>query len=177
MAWRRWLSALVTGAVASALPACYSDEHKASATGANVAAAVRYPTGVLSEGADASSVHGIYPAMGDDVCCWTGPNVTFRVLADSGATSVHMTLYEPKLGPFATQPQAVSVQDARGHTIASRNIGIGATAVVLALPPGSVAKGVATIHLKMSRSFVPKAIGLNADPRTLAIILQSADVR
>lgn len=175
MSSSRLLLAFLIALSAGGLSGCYSDEHHAENA---PAAGPRYPVGVLFEGADAATMRGVFPAApGDDVCCWVGPNVIFHVLSDSTATSAQFTLYEPRVGLFATQQQIVSILDARGRVVASRNVGVGATTLVLALPRGSVVHGTATIRLHMARTIVPKEIGLNTDPRTLAIILQSASTR
>ncbi|HEY0383957.1 MAG TPA: hypothetical protein VGC72_17320 [Candidatus Elarobacter sp.] len=141
--------------------------------GSGNAAATQLPQGVTG-----SAVTGVYPAGPDEECCWTGPDVRFAVPADGAARTLQLDVYEPQLGAFVTKHQLVSLVGARGTVTASRAVAPGKPITIsFPLAPADVKDGVASVHLRMTVSYVPKDAGLGPDVRRLALILKRASAR
>jgi hypothetical protein len=144
---------------------------------ATAGSATVYPAGVLSAAGAQREIAGIYPAPDAASCCWTGPDVRFRVRAAAGAKTLSLRLYEPNVGNLATSRQQVSLLDAGGRVFSSAPMAGGIQTITLRIPPGAAFAGELPVRLRMSASIVPRDIGLNSDPRHLSLVLVSARAR
>jgi hypothetical protein len=135
-----------------------------------------YPPGILTTVEARTSIRGVYPEPADlaQTCCWIGDDAYFIVVVSPRANNLVLTIYEPAI-KAVTESQSVSLIDAAGRVASSHSVAAGAQMIRLRLPKNVVQSGVASIHLRAGRSFVPRAIGMNGDTRHLALILRAVE--
>lgn len=126
-----------------------------------------YPAGINAN----AIMQGVYESSGPGDCCWLAQHAAFTVAEPAGADTLVLFFTIP---PFALRHGApaklsVTVGGGPAHTLCCFGAGSNVAALPVARSPG--ARDV-LIEVSASNPFVPKAIGLNADPRTLTILLQ-----
>lgn len=124
-----------------------------------------YPIG-LKGPADVAS--GLYPGTDAGNCCWMGKNATLRASIPDGADTLLLNVYLPK---FAAPPNGQTLRVQIGNGAALVRCCLGAGEHELAVPLGE-GRHRAIVQLRAGTTFVPKAIGLNDDPRQLSIMLR-----
>jgi len=136
--------------------------------------APKLPPGIITTGHPPA---GIYPAYGEELCCWVADDVRFDIAGKAGQTIV-LSVFQPKAGPLATHDQSVRLIGPDGKIIVARAVHSGASATLSFPLSGRIVRdNIASIHLSMSGSFVPKALGTSADIRRLSMILAGIHVR
>jgi O-antigen ligase len=124
-----------------------------------------YPAGLQAK--DLTS--GIY--MGNDPasCCWLGAKGAFSVRVPGGADTLLITVVEPDYAVSGTM-QSLKLQVNGGPTQVQCCFGRGQHEFSFALARRAKAH---TAHVRVwaGRTFVPKEIGLNGDPRRLSMLI------
>jgi peptidoglycan/LPS O-acetylase OafA/YrhL len=130
------------------------------------------PSGVVTDGAVAPS--GIYRRDGN-LCCWVGSSATFDVAVPKRAHTLTLTIYIPDVTPAGTTPTELFVRSRAGSLLGSSPLHPGLQVVAIKVPAPDGGERFLPVTIKPDRAFVPKALGLNGDPRTLSFVLE--DVR
>lgn len=126
-----------------------------------------YPSG-LAGGSDI--IRGLYPGTDAGNCCWMGADASIKVAVIPGADTLLLNVYIPD---FAAKRgvQSLLVQINGGRPVLRCCLGAGEHEVTVPLPQAA-RQGVALVHLRAGTTFVPKALGLNDDPRHLSIMIR-----
>jgi O-antigen ligase len=131
------------------------------------AQALVYPRGI----ADPSEiVTGIYGGTDAGNCCWISTRAEIRIAAPADDDTLLLNVYLPDFSVRGgSQTLFVQIDDARPV----RRCCLGAGEHELAIPlPRAARHGVLTIRLWPDRTWVPKELGLNQDPRHLSMMLR-----
>lgn len=127
-----------------------------------------YPNGLHGE---EDIVSGIFPGTDAGNCCWMGATAAIRIAVPAGADTLLLNVYLPRFGaPERGQSLRVRI----GSALPANRccFGAGETELAFPLPPGA-RRGTITVRLQAGSTFVPKAIGLNQDPRHLSLLIRS----
>jgi O-antigen ligase len=131
------------------------------------AAGTAYPDGLSARGA---IVKGIYPGTDAGNCCWMSESAQLRLAVPRGADTLLLNVYVPQFAaPRAGQSLRVRVDTAPPQLRCC--FGPGEHELLFSLPR-PVRSNTVSIELRAGSTFVPKAIGLNNDPRHLSILLR-----
>jgi len=126
-----------------------------------------YPKGL---GNPSDIVSGIFPADDAGSCCWIGTQGVIKVRAPAGADTLLLNLYLPD---FAVRDGTQSMRVRIDATPPVLRCCLGAGEHELTIPIPSSVRGTAfTITMRPGRTFVPKELGLNLDPRHLSVMLR-----
>jgi hypothetical protein len=136
-----------------------------------------YPAGIEPFASRASAEsHGIYPQEDPKTCCFLAKTATLRLSKPAGARTATFTFFVPDFAPFESANERVSVTF-DGIAAGSALLPIGVQEASFAFPSKLVAKSGIEAVLTMSVAYVPKTIGLNADPRLLSVVLVQVEYK
>jgi hypothetical protein len=135
-----------------------------------------YPPGVTPPVSWAASARdGLYLEEDSSQCCFLNGKPTFTLDKPAGAKAVVFTFDVPHTLPFTSVSERVEVYfDGR---LASPAIALtaGVHRTIVAIPPLLRKSPHLTVTLHMSIAYVPKALGMNDDQRSLSIKLRRVD--
>jgi hypothetical protein len=130
-----------------------------------------YPAGIVAPASFPAAVRaGIYPASSAAQCCFLAGRTLLVLDNPANARRVVFTFYVPGVKPFLKQKEHVSIALDGVHA-ATVALALGEQNVTVAIPASVRATRHLIAGLRMSVSFVPKQIGLNADVRELSVVL------
>jgi hypothetical protein len=135
-----------------------------------------YPAGVIMPD-NADSSDGVYAVAERDRCCFLASSARLHLHKPLGAKHIFFRFLVPQVPPFANEPERVYVtfNGVRvGNPVA---LAEGWHDVQFTLPDRLAASRDLTAELRMTISFVPSDLGLNADTRRLSILLTSVSYR
>ena len=127
------------------------------------------PAGV-DENALATTV-GVYPDA-PATCCFLADRASFTVRVPPDATSLTMNVFVPGYDFYGAQRLAVRIDGRLALTSGVLSKGT-TNAVVVPLLSSDAARESLRVDVAARYSYVPKALGLNDDPRRLSVILRS----
>jgi O-antigen ligase len=117
-------------------------------------------------------LYGIYPGTDRGNCCWLSERGAFAVRVPHGADTLLLNVIEPDYAvPTGNQSLRVRVNDSPEQRRCC--FGAGEYEFTFQLPRDVGARPLLTVHLSAGRTFVPRDIGLNQDPRHLSLIIRS----
>jgi hypothetical protein len=154
-------------AVAACSRGSHSDESSTS-TGASPGtqpSASVFPAGVLPP------AQGLYPADGAGQCCFLSGHATLTLQSVPGSERVAFKFYVPDVAPLRGGAEHVTVALDGIAAGTSGPLPPGERDVTLEIPAALRQKKSVVASLTMSRTWVPRNIGLNADERELSIML------
>lgn len=115
---------------------------------------------------------GIYPATARNECCFLKRRSAIILTPTAGARTAVFHFYVPPVAPLRTG-EDVAVQ-INGRTAGHARLYSGSQELAVPLAASTTpTRAIVT----MSKSFVPKQLGMNDDPRELTVLLQSVTYR
>lgn len=144
-----------------------------AASSLSVAKRQFYPLGVK-----AGQEAGIYPSASQRGCCFMGVMAKVQLPYTTGARAVVLSFYVPSAPVFARVPErltiAVEGENKRTERTVELSEGFHNVAVVA---PAHARDGFYEVSVRAATTFVPIALNINKDKRTLSVILARAIVR
>lgn len=136
-----------------------------------------YPPGLAPpRDADAAQRNGVYPADGGETCCFLGKTASVVLAKPPGDSTVIFWFYVPDVPPFASAPERITITF-EGIAMRPVDVAKGMHDVSFALPPSLARKAAINAFIAMDVTYVPAAIGINTDPRTLSVVLTQVQYR
>lgn len=133
--------------------------------------AFSYPAGLDVPSDRAAAVRrGVYPAAPGETCCFLANSATIVLAKPKSDATAIFTFFVPDFPPFAKASERITMTF---DGIAARPVDVpkGLHDVAVALPHSLAGKTKVHAFLDMSISYVPAQIGINADARTLSVVL------
>lgn len=162
--------------LALVLPACSKSATTSSSQTAvsdsKNASAVVYPPGLVAPLTSADAFHaGVYTSESEQDCCFLGKSVSLILDVTEKSKSATFKFYVPDNSVYRrASPRATFTFDG-ARAASSYSVGeAGKIASVRVDIPTNVS-GRVPLKIGFSPTFVPKSLGMNADGRTLSVIL------
>lgn len=119
----------------------------------------------------ADIVSGIYTGNDAGSCCWLGPRGEFKVRVPFGADTLLVNVIEPDYAvKGSTQSLRVQIDGHRPQTQCC--FGPGEYEFTFSLPHDVKEHPLLDVRLWAGATFIPRAIGLNPDPRHLSMLIR-----
>jgi hypothetical protein len=132
------------------------------------------PTGIRVAARDRhlADIDGMYPTPATDpLCCWLAPDARVLAIKTSPAKRIVITLLEPPFAFFVTHGQTVTIS-LKGAQQKFSGLQPGVHRLSIDLDTAtSTFVGDLPVSLHFQNVFVPAHEGVNADPRSLGIVL------
>lgn len=136
-----------------------------------------YPAGLEPpRDADTARRNGVYPADGGETCCFLAKTASVVLAKPPGDSTAIFWFYVPDVPPFASTPERITITF-EGIAMRPVDVAKGMHDVSFALPPSLAGKAAIHAFLAMDVTYVPAAIGINTDPRTLSVVLTQVQYR
>jgi hypothetical protein len=126
----------------------------------------------------APNIDGLYASFvaGDKMCCWIGTRARVRTLKLAPATQLDLTIYVPDYPFFTKHKQGLAVTIDGSRTQTRCCFGPGVYTLSFELPPSlQQRRGEIALELSTTESFVPLRERINADDRSLGVVLSRVD--
>lgn len=139
--------------------------------------AFSYPPGLeVPQGQTTAVRRGVYPAAGNETCCFLGKSATIVLAKPAGATTAIFTFFVPDFPPFANASERITMTF---DGIAMRPVDVpkGLHDVAVTLPRSLAGKATVHAFLDTSISYVPAQVGINNDARILSVVLTQVRYR
>jgi O-antigen ligase len=125
-----------------------------------------YPSGLAAS----NVMSGIYPGTDAGNCCWMGPRAVLRIAVPSGADTLLLNVFVPQYAVHGdAQSLRVQINGAKDQERCC--FGAGEHELAFAVP-ANVRGRTVRLNLYTRSTFVPKALGLNEDPRHLSVLVR-----
>ncbi|MHB8147088.1 MAG: O-antigen ligase family protein [Vulcanimicrobiaceae bacterium] len=133
------------------------------------AAGTYYPLGLTS----ATVLDGIAPGSDPGSCCWMGARAAFRLRAPHGADTIIVKVFIP---PYAVGSARESFLVSIAGKAAQERCCYGPGSHELAFTIGkATGPRELRVSMRMSHTFVPRAIGIGSDSRHLSVLLRQVE--
>lgn len=136
-----------------------------------------YPAGLQPpRDAETARRNGVYPADGGESCCFLAKTASVVLAKAPGESTAIFTFYVPDVSVFASAPERINMTF---DGIAMRPVDVpkGMHDVPVTLPASLISKATVNAFIDMEITYVPAAIGINGDPRTLSAVLTQVRYR
>jgi hypothetical protein len=165
--------AAVALGLAGLLTACSHAKTQSSVASATASpSTIVYPAGIVPPADWHAQTHnGVYAADSAKQCCFLAGRAVVTLDNPPGAQRAVFSFYVPAVKPFEHKTERVTVAFNGKQAGAPADLPTGAQSVIFTIPPALRNKPHIVASLKMSTTWVPRRIGLNADGRVLSIML------
>ena len=150
-------------------------------TGAALSAATGLPPGVVVDAArrGEAAIDGLFPSVrGDRTCCWVATSARLRARKVAPAKYLDLTIYVPDYPFFERRPQSLTITIERGVAQRRCCFAPGTHTLRFELPERLQTKtGTLLVLIRSRYAFVPAAERVNADTRSLGVVVSRIDFR
>ena len=155
------------------LAACsqQAGERGADSSATSASSDLTFPAGTVPYASMLSGLqHGVYGGPAGQ-CCFIGGKATFTLAKPVGAHVATFHFYIPKVKPYEGKGLTMTVSG-KGFT-KTAILQAGSASIAVEIPKELSDSTNVPIQLTASPTFVPKALGMNGDDRTLSGMLLS----
>lgn len=126
-----------------------------------------------------AAIDGLFPSVpGDRTCCWIATRARLLARKVAPAKYLDLTIYVPDYPFFERRPQSLAVTIESGDAQQRCCFPPGTHTLRFELPaPVQVKEGTLRVLIRSRFPFVPAAEGVNADTRSLGVVVSRIDFR
>lgn len=128
-----------------------------------------YPRGIVRfKDAPSAESAGLYAGNSRN-CCFMGKHTKVLLDKPAGRLRATFTFYVPKVEPYASGESITVTAGGKSASGSTNENGARWITLTLALPDQYKAQTTVPVEIVASKSFVPKKLGINGDPRDLSV--------
>lgn len=166
---------LATYAIAIVTMAACAQQISRDSTGSHsstVAQQLVVPSGIATfSNSTVAFEHGIYANYTSDGCCFLAGQSSLALLKPSGSRRATLHFFVPSAKPYSDHGLTIALHI--GSAAVTQTLKLGDQSMSISFPPQYVKTTSVPLRITATPTFVPKALGMNNDARSLSALLLS----